>query len=61
MFVLNITTGNAAFDEENGGAGEEVARILKAVAEKVADGNTEGRCSDFNGNTVGTWSLKSEA
>lgn len=60
MFLLNITTGNDAFSDENGGAGEEIARILKDAASKVANGYTEGRCSDINGNTVGTWSLKSE-
>lgn len=57
MFKLEIDTGNAAFDEDNGGAGEEIARILKAVADKVADGYTEGPCTDFNGNRVGRWYL----
>lgn len=58
MFKLQIETGNAAFDEENGGAGEEVARIMREIANKVADGNTSGIAADFNGNTVGRWSLE---
>lgn len=36
---------------------EEVARILKTVAEDIDNGGDCGSCIDANGNTVGTWSL----
>ena len=49
-FTLNISTDNAAFDEDN----MEVARILRTVAERIeSDGVMHGACRDFNGNTVG--------
>lgn len=57
MFKLSIKTDNAAFHE--GDAGQEVARILKEIAKKVESGHTGGNARDGNGNTVGTWSLKS--
>ena len=53
-FTLSITTDNAAFVDD---AGDEVARILQEVAEKLRHGYTEGSTRDYNGNTVGSWSL----
>lgn len=53
-FTLSITTDNAAFVDD---AGDEVARILQEVAEKLRHGHTEGSTRDYNGNTVGSWSL----
>ena len=37
----------------------ELNRILKVVADQVADGNVEGYCTDINGNTVGTFVIHS--
>lgn len=57
MFKLEIDTGNAAFDDDNGGAGAEIARILRKLADRVeSDGYMSGTVSDINGNRVGTWS-----
>ena len=51
-FKLEMTTDNAAFEDE----GAEVARILRQVARYIEGGNLEGgRCMDFNGNNVGPW------
>ncbi len=60
MFDLNINTANAAFTEdENGvGAGYEVARILRELAEKIEyQSSGKGSVQDYNGNTVGKWEL----
>lgn len=57
MFTLKIKTENAAFD----GPGEkscEVARILRVIASDIENSENKGRAVDFNGNTVGEWSLK---
>lgn len=62
MFTLKIKTDNAAFEHEVGddyGAREECARILHAVADKLAAGYEEGPCMDSNGNRVGAWELTS--
>ncbi|WP_372395284.1 hypothetical protein ABMY26_06660 (plasmid) [Azospirillum sp. HJ39] len=54
MFEMTIDTGNAAF----GDAPEyEVARILRAIADKVEGGWLEGKAIDINGNTVGEFKL----
>lgn len=54
-FSLTFDTGNAAFCED--GLRDESARILRRVAERLADGETEGLCMDANGNRVGSWRL----
>jgi hypothetical protein len=54
-FTLTITTDGAAFVDS--GTEQEVARILQDVAEKLRNGYTEGSPKDYNGNTVGSWSL----
>lgn len=59
MFKLEIKTGGAAFcDPYSGEESEldearEVARILREVADKVEAGRRDGKCMDFNGNSVG--------
>lgn len=66
---IEITeTDNSAFrgDHSNGEPDAkaftaEMARILRAVAGKILDGHTGGRCKDFNGNTVGNWSIGADA
>jgi hypothetical protein len=63
-FKLEIDCGNAAFmHPDDGGESDayregEVARILRAVAERVEmAGLTEGACYDINGNRVGDFRL----
>ena len=57
MFRLStIRTDNAAFQDGDDGAGE-LARILRAIADSVENGNREGTARDVNGNNVGRWSL----
>lgn len=62
MFTLTITTGNAAFDD----TGAELARILRKLADRLETEVTnrghadEGGLMDFNGNTVGSWSLTAD-
>lgn len=59
-FKLEIpSTLNAAFDEEEGNAGAELARILRELAARVEGGVPTGDDAsilDVNGNTVGSWS-----
>lgn len=50
MFTMNVTTHNEAFRYDG-----EVARILRAIAEKVEQGETGGPIMDSNGNSVGEW------
>lgn len=56
MFTMEFKTDNAAFEGERGH--EEVSRILKAIAQGVDNGFHNGRCTDLNGNTVGSWTLE---
>lgn len=67
-FKLEIpSTLNAAFDEEEGNAGPELARILRALADRVEGGvitSTEadsGKLLDINGNSVGEWEYVSDS
>jgi len=56
---LDISTDNAAFEDEY--LRREVARILRALADKVASGamnlGEPVNVRDINGNTVGTFTL----
>lgn len=66
-FTVEFSCDNAAFSDEEGGAGAEVARILRLLSEGARDGfmgggawyhvepGTEGRIRDVNGNTIGKW------
>ena len=63
---MNITinnTDNAAFCDQDTGenteqtVATECARIVRDIADKIDAGQTSGPCVDFNGNTVGRWSL----
>lgn len=56
MFKLTIDTGNAAFEDE--GKGCEIARILRAIADKVENGAESGKAVDLNGNTVGRFEVE---
>ena len=66
-FKLSIDCANAAFCEGQTptpeSAAPELARILRAIAERIESGDTFDtfrNCHDINGNTVGTFALKSE-
>lgn len=62
VFRIELATANAAFAEIP--AGQEIARILRELADKLEDpsmtvaledGTTTGTVRDYNGNTVGQW------
>lgn len=55
MLALTIRTDNAAF--EGGRPGDECARLLHLVADRLVIGETRGRLLDVNGNHVGEWAL----
>lgn len=57
MFRLEIKTGNAAFDD--GQKGPELARIIRNLADELADSGDVGEgytwnLYDLNGNYVGS-------
>lgn len=59
-FKLELKCDNAAFFNENTGEREpydEVARILRRIAETVEAGHDYGLAVDYNGNSVGEWKL----
>lgn len=58
-FNVNITCDSDAFDPDGDGmaTAEEIARILSVVKSKLMDGAREGTLRDYNGNTVGSFSL----
>ncbi|MGA9527145.1 MAG: hypothetical protein WBS24_03405 [Terriglobales bacterium] len=63
MFTLTIETHNAAFvgADDDFGPGPELARILRELADRldlVGTAPKDGTVRDFNGNTVGTWTLE---
>ena len=54
MFTVTIETDNAAFDNP----GDELARILRKLAERVGDvdgRHDSGKVMDVNGNSIGEW------
>ena len=56
-FTLKIETGNAAFEDDQG---FEVGRILNGLLERLEDvgaSGASGTLLDYNGNTVGSWTL----
>lgn len=60
-FRLNITCGNAAFDE--GHSQHEIARILRKIADDIVEDGDECYMHiirDVNGNTVGGYSYTKE-
>lgn len=54
---LWVETGNSAFE---GGATDEVARILREAADKVEDGGHNFVLRDYNGNTLGKFEFREE-
>jgi len=58
MLKIEFKVGNAAFRDPEGGIDcSSVADEIRVIADKVAEGFTAGPVTDFNGNTVGKWSL----
>jgi hypothetical protein len=58
MLRVKIETDNDAF----AGHGEqEVARLLRLVADRVEDGQLDGQLMDINGNRCGAFDLRLEA
>jgi hypothetical protein len=57
MLRVKIETDNAAFA---GDGEQEVARLLRIVAERVADGQLDGVIRDINGNRCGEFDLRLE-
>ena len=60
MFTLKIETKNAAFADDCYSPQLEVARILRSLADKIEDGDSQGPVLDYNGNTVGHFALTGE-
>lgn len=67
IFKLSIDCANAAFCEGDTptqeSAAPELARILRAVADRIESGDTFDtfrNMHDINGNIVGTFALKTE-
>jgi hypothetical protein len=56
MFKLRLKTENDAVNVSSSGSGAyyEIARILRIVADKIEQEETEGNCRDINGNHIGT-------
>lgn len=60
-FTLTIETDNAALMGEEGVDLEELAGILRHLADRVAYGTADGdrgAVLDINGNAVGRWELE---
>lgn len=68
IFRLSIDCANAAFCDDGdtptqGSAAPELARILRAVADRIESGDTFDtfrNMHDINGNIVGTFALTTE-
>ncbi len=54
--TIDIETDNAAF--EDGGGFAEKKRILRSIANRVAEGELDGRERDTNGNTVAQFQVE---
>jgi len=61
MFTLEIETSNAAFgDDDRQEKLAEIARIIRLLADRLDNGQDEGKVHDINGNRVGTFELTDE-
>ena len=52
--ISTIQTLNAAFEED---PEQELARVLRKLADDIEGGKREGRLMDVNGNSVGDFEL----
>lgn len=60
MVEIKFKTSNAAFHDDNGNEDEyyrnqEVARILREIADRVEDYWDRGSIADLNGIKIGEW------
>jgi hypothetical protein len=55
MFKIKFSTDNAAF--QDGNRNSETWRILREIADKLANGDESGYVRDVNGNSIGKWEL----
>jgi len=51
---LEFETGNSAFDEDRE---YEVNRILRAIGDRILEGERAGNIYDINGNNIGYYAL----
>ncbi len=56
-FKLKINTSNAAFTEDGNDGKNEIARILREIADNLEAGFDCGDARDINGNKVCEWSV----
>lgn len=54
---LRIDSENAAFDDVDGGAQREAARLLREAADRIEQGSEVGHLIDYNGNVAGAWEV----
>jgi hypothetical protein len=61
-FKLYVEMDNAAFGEDSGDRGVELARVLRTAAERIercgVSQGDEGNLRDVNGNRVGGWRVQ---
>ena len=57
MFRLTIDTDNDAFGHTTGQERAELGRTIRLVAALVEGGYRESEVRDYNGNSVGSWTL----
>jgi hypothetical protein len=56
MFHLKFDTASDAFADD---PREEIARILRRVADQVEESRSYASVLDLNGNTIGSWTASS--
>jgi hypothetical protein len=56
-FRLSVEMDNDAFGQNDWTNGQELARLLREVADRVAAEVRSGTARDSNGNSVGAWSI----
>lgn len=55
-FELEMWCGGSAFSDRT----TEIARLLRLVADRVEEGDSEGLLLDLNGNTCGSFAIDGE-
>jgi hypothetical protein len=55
MFKIQFETENAAF--QDGFLQYEIARILRDLADDIANGDRSGKVWDYDGNSIGHFSI----
>ena len=58
MVSVKIKTGGSAFRNEDETLDtNEIVRLLRQTAQKIANGYTDGKIMDINGNSVGRFEI----